>query len=137
MVSLLLGLGGCASTIDDENTGASVEPVTRFVGTLPCDDCRVIRADLTLHRDPESGLPEKYFLQQTHVDAVGGDFTSTLWGDWRLMPTDEEMYYRIEGLPKPIILRVEEEGQRLGWGGVRDPRDMESFHELTRAEPLR
>ncbi|MFQ3788495.1 copper resistance protein NlpE N-terminal domain-containing protein [Halomonas sp. A29] len=137
MIGLLaLGLGGCASMSNDASE-ESFESVARFVGTLPCIDCRIIRADLTLHRDPETGRPDKYFLQQTHVDAIGGDFTSTQWGDWRLMSTGESVYYHIESQASPIVLRVEEEGQRLGWVADRELSNMSASYELMRTEPLR
>ncbi|MCE8018518.1 hypothetical protein HOP51_00085 [Halomonas sp. MCCC 1A11036] len=116
---------------------ASFDSIERFVGTLPCADCRVIRADLTLHRDPETGQPGQYFLQQTHVDAIGGDSTSTWWGDWRLVSSGTDTHYHIEGPSGPMVLRVEEEGQRLGWAGVRELSDRADSYELWRAEPLR
>lgn len=135
LVMLGLLLVGCASTEEQQDT-ALYERTSRFVGTLPCEDCRVIRADLTLMRDTDDGSPEQYVLQQTHVDAVGGDFTSTIWGDWQLSSNGEYEFYRFDGTPGPLILRVEHDGKRLGWaGGQTLPKD-DSSYELVRAEPL-
>ncbi len=132
------GLGGCASHSSDGEQTGSFEPVTRYVGILPCGDCREIRADLTLHRDAENGQPDGYFLQQTHVDAVGGDYTSTFWGEWRLQPAGEALHYRLEGLARPVVLRLEEEGDLLGWVGICEFQGLEAAaYELWRAEPLR
>ncbi len=133
-----MGLGGCVSSPAAEEKEASFELVTRYIGLLPCSDCRVIRADLTLHRDAEDGRPAGYFLQQTHVDAVGGDYTSTFWGEWRLRPVGDALHYRLEGLERPVVLRIEEEGELLGWVNIREFRDLEAAsYELWRAEPLR
>jgi copper homeostasis protein (lipoprotein) len=135
---VILGLGGCVSTSEEGSGERAHEPVTRYVGILPCSDCREIRADLTLHRDAEDGRPVGYYLQQTHVDAVGGDYTSTFWGEWRLRPVGEALHYRLEGLERPVILRLEEEGERLGWVGIREFEGLEAAaYELWRAEPLR
>ncbi|ALM53995.1 hypothetical protein AR456_18235 [Halomonas huangheensis] len=137
MVLVMLGLAlvGCAST-DDQNR-APDEQVSRFVGTLPCGDCRAIRADLTLFRNLDDGSPEQYVLQETHVDAVGGDFTSTTWGDWQLSSNGEHEFYRLENTPGPLILRVEHDGKRLGWAGGQTLPKGEGSYELVRDEPLR
>nr|WP_300308076.1 copper resistance protein NlpE N-terminal domain-containing protein [Halomonas sp.] len=134
----LAALGGCAST-DELGVGQHSEPVTRYIGTLPCDDCREIRADLTLHRDPDDGHPMNYVLQQTHVDAIGGDFTSTLWGNWEQAVSGEQRFYRFDGKLQPFILRLDDDGQRLSWvDTVQDSSggsDIKTY-ELKRAEPL-
>lgn len=137
MVACLFVLGGCASGAVDAAHPAVDELEMRFVGSLPCDDCRVIRADLTLHRDAESGQPERFFLHQTHVDASAGNITSTSWGNWLLMPTDEAIYYRLESRPQPIVLRLEDEGQRLGWVGLMEDHGEGDTYELRRAELIR
>ncbi|MGQ7246818.1 copper resistance protein NlpE N-terminal domain-containing protein [Halomonas sp. V046] len=132
-----LALVGCASGTGGADSAGVIEPETRFVGNLPCDDCRVIRADLTLHRDAESGQPKQFFLHQTHVDAVGGNVTSTSWGDWQLMPADDAMFYRLESGPQPMVLRLEDDGQQLGWVGLKDSHDDDVSYELRRAALMR
>lgn len=129
-------LTGCAST-EEQQEASLYERTSRFIGTLPCEDCRVIRADLTLTRDTEDGSPEQYVLQQTHVDAVGGDFTSTVWGNWQISANGDYQYYRLEGTPGPLLLRVEQDGKHLGWAGGQTLPDGNIDHELVRAEPLR
>ena len=102
------------------------------MGALPCSDCRIIRADLTLHRDPASGQPTAFYLQEAHVDAIGGDFVTTHWGEFRANTSDSVTYLRLER-DDPLTLRMEEGGDTLEWVGKQG---VDSDYQFTRAEPL-
>jgi hypothetical protein len=125
-------LAGCSATPPAGPADDSPPPVERFVGELPCSDCRLIRADLTLHRDEDSGEPEAFFLQEVHVDAIGGDFVTSQWGAFRVQTSDSTTYLHLER-DDPLTLRVEEDGDTLEWVG-KDGAD--SDYQFTRAEPL-
>ncbi len=131
VVGLLL-LSGCSSAPDTGPADYTPPPIERFVGTLPCQDCRLIRADLTLHRDSESGKPTAFFLQEAHVDAIGGDFVTTQWGDFEAETSDSTTYLRLER-DAPLMLKMEEGGDTLELMGQQDT---DSDYQFTRAEPL-
>ncbi|MDI6005286.1 copper resistance protein NlpE N-terminal domain-containing protein [Cobetia marina] len=132
MAGLLSLLAGCSSTPEQGPTDYVPPPIERFVGTLPCQDCRLIRADLTLHRDPESGEPTAFFLQEAHVDAVGGDFVTTQWGDFEAETSDSTTYLHLER-DTPLNLKMQEGGDTLKLMGQKGA---DSDYEFTRAEPL-
>ena len=53
----------------------------RYVGILPCTDCRGVRADLLLYTEP-GGAPAGYELLQTYLGARDGDRSLTRSGAW-------------------------------------------------------
>lgn len=78
-----LFLSGCAGHAKPVEKPVTFDAVMRFKGALACSDCSAISADLSLYQNPQTGEPKGYILSETHVDAPGGEFTQSYWGEWR------------------------------------------------------
>lgn len=76
-------LTACAGTPKQgaEKPAANRVVAARYVGTLPCSDCRGVRADLLLYTEP-GGAPAGYELLQTYLGTRGGDRSFTGSGSW-------------------------------------------------------
>ncbi|UZG43414.1 copper resistance protein NlpE N-terminal domain-containing protein [Caldimonas thermodepolymerans] len=79
-------LAGCAHGPRQPASPAAPSPhrvvAARYVGILPCADCRGIRTDLQLYADPD-GAPAGYDLLQTYLGRPEGDRSFTQSGTWR------------------------------------------------------
>ena len=137
-VLLIALISGCSSSDVMESSPQEVVVTERFVGELPCTGCRLVRADITLKRDEESGQPDGFFMHRTRVDAAEGNVSSTLWGDWRQEHRDDATYYCLEARPQEITFQLSEEGDRLLWvppDSAGDGDELVGF-VLRQAEPL-
>ena len=137
-VFLVFLIGGCSSSDVVDLSRPDVVVTERFVGELPCKECRLVRADITLKRDQESGRPDGFFMHQTRVDAAEGNVSSTLWGDWYQEQRNDDIYYHLDADPAAIILRLSEEGDRLHWvppDSGQDDEELTGF-VLRQAEPM-
>ncbi|USZ50645.1 hypothetical protein [Halomonas sp. DN3] len=121
-----------------ESSQQGVVVTERFIGELPCEGCRLVRADITLKRDEESGQPDGFFMHRTRVDAAEGNVSSTLWGGWRQEQRDDATYYCLEARPQEITLQLSEEGERLLWVPPDPGQSDEELvgFALRQAEPL-
>ncbi|MFC3549474.1 protease inhibitor I42 family protein [Lysobacter cavernae] len=72
---------GRGSSAGRANTGE--RPYARYIGTLPCVDCRAIRWDLLLHQGLR-GAPARFSLRKTRLRAVDAveDAAIELHGSW-------------------------------------------------------
>lgn len=130
---LLSGCGGQTAVVK-QDTG-TFEPVMRYRGTLGCTDCTAINADLSLYQDAETGEPKGYVLSETHLDAPGGEFTSSSWGSW-----SKDMFAR------PVLYRLSDRSAKGGSKRSFELRDnalvpaeegeKAQSHALTRIAPL-
>lgn len=77
-----LFLSGCAGPAKPVENAPAFDAVIRFKGALSCNDCSAISTDLSLYQDPLTGQPKGYILSETHIDAPGGEFTQSSWGEW-------------------------------------------------------
>ena len=75
-------LAACGSTPPQQAQPAANRVVAaRYVGVLPCADCRGVRADLLLYTEP-GGAPAGYELIQTYFGTRDGDRSLTGSGAW-------------------------------------------------------
>lgn len=86
-------LAACGSTPGQEAKPAANRVVAaRYIGVLPCADCRGVRADLLLYTEP-GGAPAGYELIQTYLGTRDGDRSYTSSGPWssaRGVPQDQQ-----------------------------------------------
>lgn len=137
-VFLIAMIGGCSSSDVKPSSQQEVVVIERFVGELPCEGCRLVRADITLKRDEESGQPDGFFMHRTRVDGAEGNVSSTRWGDWRQEHRDDAIYYCLDARPQEITFQLSEEGERLLWVAPDSGRSDEELvgFVLRQAEPL-
>ncbi|MGK0544171.1 copper resistance protein NlpE N-terminal domain-containing protein [Halomonas cupida] len=134
---LVTFMSGCSTSKTSDSNVSVFADVERFVGVLPCDECSMLRTDLTLKRDVNDGTPDGFVLHQTEVDAVAGNVSSTSWGQWRIEQKDEDIYYVMDHQPQDIVLRLSGDGTRLLWAGKR-PQDHQNVSFILRpADPIR
>ena len=119
MLPLLTSCGIDSHAGGKGNTSASNRPYARYVGSLPCNDCRGIRWDLLLYGPDDRAEPQRYSLLRTRI---GPDAQSTteLGGTWSTRPTPSlgpgMSVYRLEppsGDRALTLLRVDESRLRL------------------------
>lgn len=135
-VGLLPFLGGCSSSEVVESRQQDVVITERYVGKLPCEGCRLIRADVTVKRDAETGLPAGFFMHQTRVDSAQGNVSSTLWGDWQQEHHGDDVLYRFDTRDSEITLRRSDKGDRLEWVSEVQDGQADVDFALRQAKPL-
>lgn len=131
-----LFLSGCAGHEKPTAQTITYDPVMRFKGTLTCSDCTAIGADLSLYQDIQTGEPKGYVLNETHVDAPGGNFTSTSWGEWSKDLQPQPPVYRL--VVKSPSARTTERAFELKDDALSplEEHDSKHAHELRRIVPL-